>query len=106
MTLQYCLVRRQNLQKRSENIIINEHDDIPIMKGKYMERHHSVHCDHDDKAELIKILQDPRRRLSETAAMNRDMQFYPLTGFEDVLVGKVSNTDKLSLCPKVICKHP
>ena len=80
-----------------KHIIINEHDDIPIRRGsgKYMERHHSVDSDHDDQAKLMKILQDPRRRLSETAAMDRDMHVYPLAGFEDVLVGKVSNTDKI-----------
>ena len=39
-----------------------------------MERHHSVDSDHDDQPKLMKIL----RRLSETAAMDRDMHVYPI----------------------------
>ena len=78
-----------------KHIVINEDDNIPIMRaaGKYMERHHSVDSDHEDQAKLMKILQDPRRRLSETAALDRDRHVYPLTGFEEIRIGQVEDTD-------------
>ena len=80
-----------------KNISINKDDNIPVIRGggvgggKYMERHHSVDSDHGDQAKLMKILQDPRRRLSETAAMDRHI--YPLTGFEDIRVSAKTDTD-------------
>lgn len=66
-------------------------DSIRMGTGsrKLQERHHSVDSD-DGQNKLMKILQDPRRRLSETAAIDREINRYQLAGFEDVLVGKVS----------------
>lgn len=75
-----------------------DQDNIRIRTGssKFTDRHHSVDSDHEEQNKLMKILQDPRRRLSETAVIDSKHMEH-LAGFEDVLVGKTTqpNSNKL-----------
>ena len=62
---------------------------VGTRSGKFIERHHSVDDDSNEQ-KLTKMMQDPRRRLSETAVIEKEKSKYQMAGFEDVLVGKLS----------------
>ena len=69
---------------------ISDHIRVGSRYGRYMERHHSVEEETSEENKLMKMMQEPRRRLSETAVIEKDKDNYQLTGFEDALVGQVS----------------